>query len=280
MLKTTICKRIFPDMHLKRWLTALVGIPIVILLIGPAPRWLFAAFLCLVAVVGLIEFNRVAAPESPRSIKWSGYALSVLFFAVAFAGQIHLLVAVIAFWAFVPLALAMFAVRSPGPEATADVGKGLLGPAYVTLPLAMLTIIDRYPHGNGWIFFLLTVVFAGDTGAFYCGKLLGKHKLYEAVSPNKTWEGAGGGLIFSVIGAMWFLHLWPLRPVDGGVLLLAALMSVSAQIGDLAESMLKRNRGVKDSSGILPGHGGLLDRIDGILFAVPVLYIYLTIRIL
>ena len=267
-------------MHLKRWLTALVGIPIVILLIGPAPRWLFAAFLCLVAVIGLIEFNRIAAAESPRSIKFTGYALSVFFFAVAFSGQLHLLVAVIAFWAFIPLALAMFAIRTPNPEAASDVGKALLGPVYVTLPLAMLTIIDRYPHGNGWVFFLLTVVFAGDTGAFYCGKLLGKRKLYAAVSPNKTWEGAVGGLLFSVLGAMWFLHLWPLSPIDGGVILLAAAMSVFAQVGDLAESMLKRNRGVKDSSGILPGHGGLLDRIDGILFAIPVLYIYMTVRIL
>jgi phosphatidate cytidylyltransferase len=267
-------------MHLKRWLTALVGIPVVILLIGPAPRWLFSAFIALVAVIGLIEFNRVAAPESPRIIRWAGYVLSILFVGVAFVGQIHLLLALAAFWAFAPLTLAVFTLRPQGPEATAEIGKAVLGPIYVSLPLAMLTIIDRYPHGTGWIFFLLIVVFAGDTGAFYCGKLLGRHKLYEAVSPNKTWEGAVGGLIFSVIGAMWFLHLWPIRPIGGGLLLLATVMAVSAQIGDLAESMLKRNQGMKDSSGILPGHGGLLDRIDGILFAIPILYIYLTIRIL
>jgi phosphatidate cytidylyltransferase len=143
----------------------------------------------------------------------------------------------------------------------------------------MLIMIDRYPQGNIWIFFLLAVIFASDTGAFYCGRLFGKHKLYEAISPGKTWEGAVGGVISSVIVALWFLHVLRLHRIDTGILAIVMGLSVIGQIGDLSESMLKRSYGVKDSSRILPGHGGILDRVDGLLFAIPVFYMYLRFKI-
>jgi len=140
---------------------------------------------------------------------------------------------------------------------------------------ALLVLIDLRPGGQGWIFFLLAVIFASDTGAFYCGKLLGKHKLYEAVSPKKTWEGAIGGVIVSVIAASIFLRLIALHPLDLSIGILVIALSAAGQIGDLSQSMLKRTHGVKDSGHILPGHGGILDRIDGLLFAIPVLFVYL-----
>jgi phosphatidate cytidylyltransferase len=144
----------------------------------------------------------------------------------------------------------------------------------------MLLHIDRYyPKGSIWIFFLLAVIFASDTGAFYAGKFFGKHKLYEAISPGKTWEGAIGGLLSSLIIAFFFLKIIPLHRLDINILILAASLSVAGQIGDLSESMLKRNYGVKDSGHILPGHGGILDRIDGLLFCIPVLYVYLSFSI-
>jgi phosphatidate cytidylyltransferase len=143
----------------------------------------------------------------------------------------------------------------------------------------MLMIMDRYPQGNMWIFFLLSVIFAGDTGAFYSGKLFGKHKLYERISPKKTWEGAVGGLLCSIIAAFWFLRILRIHQFDLAALALVIVLSVTGQIGDFAESMLKRSSGVKDSSQLLPGHGGILDRIDGLLFAVPVLYMYLHLCI-
>jgi len=123
------------------------------------------------------------------------------------------------------------------------------------------------------------VIFASDTGAFYFGRLFGAHKLYEAISPGKTWEGAVGGLFSSVIAAALFLRLVRLQPLNLEVLILAFVLSVSGQVGDLTESMLKRNHGVKDSGHLLPGHGGILDRIDGLLFAIPILYVYLYLWI-
>ena len=137
-------------------------------------------------------------------------------------------------------------------------------------------MIDLQPNGRLWIFFLLVVSFVNDTGAFYFGRLFGKHKLYEAISPGKTWEGAVGGLVCTVIAALWFLQILRLHPINIGMVALIVFLSFASQLGDLAESMLKRNHGVKDSGGILPGHGGLLDRIDGLLFSIPVLYLFLN----
>jgi phosphatidate cytidylyltransferase len=141
-----------------------------------------------------------------------------------------------------------------------------------------LHIHRHYPGGKGyiWVFFLLVVVFANDTGAFYLGKLFGKHRLYEAMSPGKTWEGAIGGGLCSVLAAFWFLRIIPLHPLDLSILGLVFFTSIVAPIGDLAESMMKRAHGVKDSGKILPGHGGILDRVDGLLFAIPGLYLFLN----
>lgn len=120
------------------------------------------------------------------------------------------------------------------------------------------------------------MVFMSDTGAFYFGRFFGRHKLYPSVSPGKTWEGAVGGLLFSLIPAYGFALFVSLYRWNWRILILTLAISIAGQIGDLAESMLKRNCGVKDSGNILPGHGGILDRIDGLLFAIPLLYLYLT----
>jgi phosphatidate cytidylyltransferase len=127
--------------------------------------------------------------------------------------------------------------------------------------------------------FLLVVIFASDTGAFYFGRFFGRHKLHERISPGKTWEGAIGGLLSSIFVSFAFFKAIPFNRVDLKIVLLAASLCVAGQVGDLAESMLKRNHGVKDSGRILPGHGGILDRIDGLLFSTPLLYIYLSFSV-
>jgi phosphatidate cytidylyltransferase len=138
----------------------------------------------------------------------------------------------------------------------------------------MLVFIDRHPQGDIWIFFLLSVIFASDTGAFYFGKFFGRKRLHTAVSPGKTWEGAIGGLLCSMV-PVYFFHPF-LHTGKVSLFFLAIGLSIIGQIGDLAESLIKRTFDVKDSGKILPGHGGLLDRIDGLIFAVPVLYVFLA----
>jgi len=260
-------------MHLKRWLTAIIAIPILIFLVGPGPRWLFHSVICAASLVGLMEYYAVTGARLPQVVRWSNCLLSFFLFAAIYVRQIMFVPVIILLWALVPMTSFMFA--GPQGKSTEDLGRAVFGPVYVTLPLALLVLIDLRPMGQVWIFFLLTVIFASDTGAFYFGKLLGKHKLYEAVSPHKTWEGAIGGLITSIIGASLFLVIFGPCPLNLKMAFLVILLSTAGQIGDLCESMLKRRHNVKDSGQILPGHGGILDRIDGLLFAIPVLYVYL-----
>jgi phosphatidate cytidylyltransferase len=266
-------------MHLKRWLTGIIALPVLIYLIGFGQRWIFYVLIYLVSLAGLFEFHKMMGPGLPVSVKCFGYLLSFALFLFIYEGDIYYLVGFIPILAFVPMTLFLFSANSTRHRSARDIGKALLGPVYICLPLSMLIMIDRYPQGNMWIFFLLAVIFASDTGAFYCGRLFGKHKLYEAISPGKTWEGAIGGVLSSVFVALWFLHLLRLHRIDPGILFIVIALSAVGQIGDLSESMLKRSCGVKDSSRILPGHGGILDRIDGLLFAIPVFYMYLRFKI-
>ena len=263
-------------MHIKRLLTGLIGVPVLICLIGAGPRWPFYLFLFLAALVGLIEFYNIAGSNLPKFIRWSAYLLSLLLFLSFAMKQVMFTQAIIALWAITPLTYYMLTHQSFDEQWISDIGRALLGPVYVCLPIAMLIMIDMQPNGNLWIFFLLAVIFTNDTGAFYLGKLFGKHKLYKAISPNKTWEGAFGGLICAFIITPVFLNFLPVHHLDFNIYMLVFLLSMFAQVGDLAESMLKRIHGIKDSGKILPGHGGLLDRIDGLLFSIPVLYIYLV----
>ncbi|MFZ0450527.1 MAG: phosphatidate cytidylyltransferase [Desulfatiglandaceae bacterium] len=262
-------------MHLKRWLTGIIAVPILILLIGPGPRWAFYTIVYLVSLVGLMEFYKITAPELPRILQVSIYTLTLLIFFLFKKGSLFLVLGVFPFLAFFPMVFFMLTFGRSQNGASKNLGSVVMGPVYITLPLALLLWIDRAPSGNLWIFFMLAVVFASDTGAFYFGKLFGSHKMYKAVSPGKTWEGAVGGLVSSVTASFVFSRLVELNQRDISIVLLAVCLSLAEQCGDLTESMIKRSHGVKDSGRILPGHGGILDRIDGLLFAIPIIYGYL-----
>jgi phosphatidate cytidylyltransferase len=263
-------------MHLKRWLTGIIATPILIYVIGFSPRWVFHLLLFLAATQGLIEFFRIASPELPKTLRWTAYAITFLLFLLVSAGKLFLLPALLFLFAAAPMAYFMFTYHRAEHRSTEILGKAVLGPLYVAVPLTMLVIIDRFPKGKMWIFFLLIIVFACDTGAFYAGRTFGRHKLHPLVSPGKTWEGSVGGLIAGVLAAYVWSRFSSLFVFDFGVFMLAAGLSLCGQIGDLAESMLKRNHGVKDSGGILPGHGGILDRVDAHLFAIPLLFVFLS----
>jgi phosphatidate cytidylyltransferase len=133
-------------------------------------------------------------------------------------------------------------------------------------------------HGKQWIVFLYLVIWASDTGAYYIGSSLGKHKLYPKISPKKSVEGLIGGML-AAAGVALLCRAWFLPAV--GVLeaaVLGLVLAVAGTLGDLVESLFKRSVGVKDSGNLIPGHGGILDRMDSMLFAAPVLYYYLGMR--
>jgi phosphatidate cytidylyltransferase len=179
---------------------------------------------------------------------------------------------------------ALYYLFRPGDIATAAArqAKSVLAILYGGLLFTFLALIKRDfgPMGGDYIVLLLATGWLSDTGGYFAGKFLGKRKLYPAVSPNKTWAGAIGGVAFAVAGGFALEAFRPslsgLTPLD--LIALTGLGSILGQLGDLSESLLKRSCGVKDSGAILPGHGGLLDRVDAILFIAPYFYLYALLR--
>ena len=163
-----------------------------------------------------------------------------------------------------------------GELQTAGARTGLMvfGFLYVPVLLTPLSLMRRLPDGSDWVFLTLTLTFFCDTGAYAFGRMFGKHKLYPAVSPKKTLEGAAGGLLFA-FGAGALAQLWYM-PQLGWVNAIEVTVPGAAlsMAGDLVESLIKRSEGIKDSGKLLPGHGGLLDRIDALLFSTPYVYLY------
>ena len=161
--------------------------------------------------------------------------------------------------------------RRPGDSAL------ITGMHYIGLTLSYLLVIRGLPEGALLIFFVVLVTWAGDTGAYVAGKSLGRHALAPAISPKKTYEGLAGGLVFACLLALiareWFLP----RLSPGDCLLLSLLLTAAGLAGDLAESAVKRSAGIKDSGALIPGHGGMLDRLDSLLFTAPVFYYYVTV---
>jgi len=153
----------------------------------------------------------------------------------------------------------------------------LLGIVYIPVSLSLLVFIKEFNGGTFWIIWLLFVVFANDTGAFYTGTFFGKRALSPNISPNKTIEGSLGGMAAAMVIGFIFCQIF-FDDLSLAFLTVPAsfLIAISGQIGDLFESAMKRASNIKDSGRILPGHGGMLDRIDGLLLAIPVLYVYLV----
>ena len=159
-------------------------------------------------------------------------------------------------------------------NAAGEVALRLLGFLYVPLLLGHMILLRSEPHGVAWIFLLLVIVMCGDTGAYYVGSTLGHRKLYPVVSPNKSVEGSIGGLAGSLVGALIASRTFFPELTIADCCGTALLLGLMGQLGDLFESLLKRSCGVKDSGSIIPGHGGILDRLDSILFAAPAAWWY------
>ncbi|MCJ8500024.1 phosphatidate cytidylyltransferase [Desulfatitalea alkaliphila] len=263
-------------MHWKRWITALVGLPLLILLVLKGGPTLFALAIAAVAVIAMWEYFRIVLAEhSPRVpgyfLLWSYIAGAAVVLVVPYHG----FQAVMALFALHLIgAAAMSILRyKQSTDAPAVVLKQVFGVLYIAGFLAFFVLLYHDPHGVHWVFFLFVVVAAGDTGAYYAGRTFGRRKLCPAVSPKKTVEGALGGLVGSLVLAVAYkLVFMPFLSLPGCVLF-ALLVGSVGQIGDLFESEFKRSAGVKDSSNLLPGHGGFLDRIDALLFALPVAYL-------
>lgn len=222
------------------------------------------------------EFASMAAPEDKAgALAFLGPATVGLYAAAVYAPERGLFLAVAA----VTLGSFVSVLLRPGDslEKAADrIARLVLGAVWIGAFLACLPLLRRFEHGLAWVFLVLTIPWSSDTGAFFAGKFFGKTKLYERVSPKKTVEGFVGGLVAATFGVAMvkIIGLPTVSWLDVAVMGLG--LGSASVLGDLSESLLKRAYGVKDSGSIMPGHGGLLDRIDSLLFVAPLLYAYAT----
>jgi phosphatidate cytidylyltransferase len=291
--------------------TAVVLIPLVLLLVLKAPLYILAIVAGAVALLAIAEFLRLVTPYGVQPLGLVTYIFVALFFVFVIFASINrtpedettavlygiAVMAALAPFVFLTVAMPRSSLTSGYPAAAAST----FAFGYIAIPMALLVEIRQQPAGAIWTIYTLLAVWAGDIFAYFVGKSLGRHRMSPEISPKKTWEGAVASIAASmIIGALWIQHasaissallrvglidrrdgmfgleqpqLWP-------IILLSALVNIAAQLGDLVESLIKRGAGVKDSGTILPGHGGMLDRIDAMLFAVPVVWAYGAWRLL
>lgn len=259
--------------HLHRWLTAAVALPLLAVIIALGPGWLLLILVVLVTLGGMIELLSLLVPETKSWVRIVTLATSLLLpLATYWKGVLGLSIATVA---VIFVALTIHLLLYAKEEAVLQsLGALVFAQLYIPFLLSHVLLLFQVPSGRRWIFFLFFVIFAGDTGAYYAGHRWGRHKLWPAVSPGKTVEGAVGGLLSSLATALLVGKLL-LSLGESGITLLLSLGLVIAsvgQMGDLMESMIKRVSKVKDASSILPGHGGLLDRLDSLIFAFPLTY--------
>jgi len=258
---------------MKRALTALALIPLVTWVALGANRSIFLAILVTVACLCYREYNQIAAGYGFGAPGVAGYGagLLLLLWNETWAPTWFLIVAMAA--VALALELRMEDLAKSLPRAALL----LMGIVYIFGCWKCAIAVREDFESSHWLMYALLLNWAGDIGAYYIGRPFGKHKLAPVVSPKKSWEGAIASVIASVlIAGAYLLHFIPGVTLAQAVGLTVAA-NIAGQLGDLAESALKRGAGVKDSGAILPGHGGFLDRVDSTLFALPVVYGYLKL---
>ncbi|MBI3404620.1 MAG: phosphatidate cytidylyltransferase [Acidobacteria bacterium] len=277
-----------------RVLTALILAPGMMAMVWWAPGWLFAALVGLIAALALQEFFAIGEKAGMRGYwLWTMICAGALVF-VQFAqtrvetfslfGGMTIQKPGDAGWLTVENLLLVFALgitlvgtlnQRPVAETLGAVGLSAAGLLFVALPLSYVVRVQGVDEkGRIWTMFLLWLVWAGDSVAYFVGRAFGRLKMAPEISPKKTWEGAAGNLAGSLIVAAVFSRWLDVTPAY--LLIATALANLAGQAGDLLESAYKRSAGVKDSGTILPGHGGVLDRVDALIFAAPVIWICLS----
>jgi len=261
---------------------ALIMVPPVLLLIILGPPSLLYLMVLLATFFGLREYYNLVLPHSRRIERVAGIGLGLILSIIISLGAMKELSL---FFVIILLILSiLFMATSKDLSSTIpEMGMTLFGIFFIGFLLAYVSLIRNLPNGRLWALFLIATVWAGDISALLSGSFFGKHKLYPRISPNKTFEGLGGSIVGSIVVALAFAILFLPRLQNGVCILLAIGMGILGQLGDFTESMLKRSAHVKDSGTLIPGHGGMLDRLDSFLFSAPFLHyslLYLSKEIL
>jgi phosphatidate cytidylyltransferase len=262
------------------------GIVYLVLIIGALllGKIAFAIVFLILGLLALYEFYRISRSAGGNPLVAAGLAIGAFLFIIAFGNASGMVSS--AAWFIVPVLvifLLVFAMLTGKKDIFKELGITILGLVYIILPLCTMNyLVFHEAFASGYthriVLGILILVWINDTGAFLAGISLGRHRLLPSVSPKKSWEGAIGGTLLTLATALWLNRLMGMLSMTDWIVL-ALIVSVFGVLGDLVESMFKRNADVKDSGSLIPGHGGILDRIDSILFVMPVSMAYLSVFI-
>jgi phosphatidate cytidylyltransferase len=279
---------------MKRILTAIVLILLVFGLIFFGQLWMITLAAAIVAELAVYEYLKLAAVGAKAHnaqlripVWWMALGAALAFVVTLPNFPVEAQLPVLS-----ALTLILFAwngFRAPLIQVLPDTAQGIFGLIWIAYPLTLVPLLWKQEDGPALLVFLMICVWSGDIAALYIGRAFGKHKLAPRISPGKTWEGSIASIVGSLIAASLLLWASDALTARGNLILhitepiwqtlvLAAILNVAAQLGDLLESAIKRGAGVKDSGTMLPGHGGILDRIDALLVAAPVLWFALLIK--
>ena len=251
--------------------TAVVIVPPIILLILLGPPPVLFLIVLIATFLGLREFQNLALPRCTGIERSIAIGLGLLFSFVNTYGKASWLPVFLVFL-LLCLSVLFLATAQDLLSTISNFAVTLFGILYIGFLLSHISLIRNLTDGKQWALFLIATVWAGDVSAFLSGSRFGRHKLYPRISPKKTYEGLIGGILGSIIVALAFTRLFLPRFDVGLCILLATGLGILGQLGDFTESMLKRSAQVKDSGSLIPGHGGMLDRLDSFLFSAPFLY--------
>lgn len=266
----------------KRTITGLFFVLVLIFaIIGT--EWTLSGLFYIFTIIGLNEFYSIVTSKK-KSVPQSGIGLllaTLLYWYIVLLAMGFIDPAFVVWFIPVLVLAGVSSLYSKTESPTSDLGLTILGALIVATPFALLTSISMwnsfYDYQIALGFFI--ILWSNDTGAYLVGSKFGKRKLFERLSPKKSWEGFAGGVALCIVAAVVIAQYFEaLQLVDW--LVIAGIVAVFSNLGDLFESMLKRNYKVKDSGKIFPGHGGVLDRFDGLVFAIPMIYFYLLSRII
>jgi len=255
----------------KRWITGLIALPILFVIIKF--KLVFSIFCVIVALIAYIEYAKIVIGDTfyKEPVIIAGIIISPLMILFAHKSDFYSILSLIAINLFICALIAMI-VFDKESNIFDIISKQILGFIYIPFLVSYMVLIRSSESGHIWIFFTLTMIFACDTGAYFAGKNFGKNKLCPHVSPGKTIEGFIGGLLSCMLAGAIFKFFF-ISVIKWEIFLfLSFAVGLIGPVGDLFESVLKRSSNIKDSGHILPGHGGILDRIDALLFAAPVVF--------
>ncbi len=254
----------------KVWM-ALIMVPPVLLLIILGPPSILHLMVLLATFFFFFEYYNLVLPRTRWIERVVGIGLGLILSIIISFGAMK---ESSLFFVIILLILSVLSMATSKELSSKipEMGMTLFGIFFIGFLLAYVSLIRNLPDGRLWVLFLIATVWAGDISALLSGSFFGKHKLYPKISPNKTFEGLGGSIVGSIIVALAFALLFIPRLQKGVCILLAIGMGIFGQLGDFTESMLKRSARVKDSGTLIPGHGGMLDRLDSFLFSAPFLH--------